>query len=73
MGYALPVKTNRAVRWVLKIRVIVAVAALIALGTFQVRGSSRWSRNLGSVTPQTTEAQQVCSTDLGAALMWGSR
>ena len=66
-------KTNRAVRWVLKIRVIVAVAALIALGAFQVGAAPRWYRNLGSVTPQTTEAQQVCRTDLGAALMWGSR
>ena len=66
-------KTNRAVRWVLKIRVTVAVAALIALGTFQVRAASRWYRNLGSVTPQIAEAKQVCSTDLGAALMWGGR
>ena len=66
-------KTNRAVRWVLRIRVAVAVAAVLALGAFQVGAASRWYHNLGSVTPQITEAQQVCSTDLGAALMWGSK
>ena len=66
-------KTNCAVRWVLKIRVIVAVAVLIALGAFQVGAASRWYRNLAPVTPQAAEAQQLCSTGLGAALMWGGR
>jgi len=66
-------KINRSVPWVLKIRVVVALAALIALGAFQVGAASRWYHNLGSVTPQITEAQQVCNADLGTALMWGCR
>jgi len=66
-------KTNRAVRWVLKVRVIVAVAAVIALGAFEVGAASRWYRGLGAVAPQITGAPQMCSTDLGAAVMWGSR
>jgi hypothetical protein len=72
MRYALAVKTNRAVRWVLRIRGIVAVAALIALGTFQVGAASRWFRNLGPATRQTAEAGQAYSTDAGAAVMWAS-
>ena len=66
-------KTNRAVRWVLTVRVIVAVAAVIALGAFELGAASRWYRNLGAVAPQTAGVAQVCSTDLGAAVMWASR
>ena len=66
-------KTNRAVRWVLQIRLIVALVAVLALATFQVGAASRWYRNLAPVTPHSAEAQQLCSTDLGAALMWGGR
>ena len=66
-------KTNRAVRWVLKVRMIVAVAAVIGLGAFELGAASHWYRNLGAVAPQTAGAAQVCSTDLGAAVMWGGR
>ena len=66
-------KTNRAVRWIVKARVAVAVAALLALGAFELRGACRWYQNLGGCVPPTAQAQQVCTTDLGAPMMWGAR
>ena len=40
-------------------RMIVAVAAVIGLGAFELGAASHWYRNLGAVAPQTAGAAQV--------------
>jgi len=66
-------KTNRAVRWIVRARVIVLLVAVLALGAFELRGACRWYQRLGATVPPTLLAQQVCATDLGAAMMWVGR
>jgi len=66
-------KTNRAVRRIVKARVVVMLVAVLALGAFELRGACRWYQRLGASVPQTLLAQQVCSTDLGATMMWAGR
>ena len=40
---------------------------------FEVGAASRMYRRLGAAALQTSGVAQVCSTDLGAAVMWGGR